>query len=210
VTQTITPFEGGNALGHFRSQQLLAHLQAVSDRIVQLDARYVHLVGSDQPLQDPLPAQLAALLQYGDPYTGAADGVLVVVTPRLGTLSPWASKATDIAHNCGLAVQRIERIVEYRIGLKSGLLSRGGLSDAQLRQAADLLHDRMTESVMFDRAQATQLFAELTAPALAQVDLLSGGRGALVQANRAFGLTTRSTTWCMRSRSSGATRPTSS
>ncbi|MCW5642477.1 MAG: phosphoribosylformylglycinamidine synthase [Rhodoferax sp.] len=189
MTQTITPFEGGNALGPFRAQQLLTRLQAVSDRIVRLDARHVHLVWSDQALQDPLPAQLAALLQYGEPYAGATDGPLVVVTPRLGTVSPWASKATDIAHNCGLGqVHRIERIVEYRIGLRNGLLSRAELSEAQLRQAADLLHDRMTESALFDRAQANVLFAELPAPALAQVDVIAGGRDALVQANGDFGL----------------------
>ncbi|MCZ4314895.1 phosphoribosylformylglycinamidine synthase [Comamonadaceae bacterium G21597-S1] len=189
MTQTITPFEGGNALGPFRAQQLLARLQAVSDRIVRLDARHVHLVWSDQTLQDPLPVQLAALLQYGEPYAGATEGPLVVVTPRLGTVSPWASKATDIAHNCGLEqVHRIERIVEYRIGLRNGLLSRAELSEAQLRQAADLLHDRMTESALFDRAQASVLFAELPAPALAQVDVIAGGRDALVRANGDFGL----------------------
>ena len=188
VTQTITPFEGGNALDPFRAQQVLSRLQTVSDRIVRLHARYVHLVCSDQPLQQPLPRQLAALLDYGEPHDGTIDGFLVVVTPRLGTVSPWASKATDIAHNCGLPVRRIERIVEYRIALKSGLLSRASLTDAQLRQAADLLHDRMTESAMFDRAGATQLFAALPASALAHVDVRGGGRAALVQANTAFGL----------------------
>ena len=188
MTQTITPFEGGNALGQFRAPQLLARLQPVSDRIVRIDARHVHLVWTDQPLQGPLPRQLAALLQYGDPYAGPTDGPLIVVTPRLGTVSPWASKATDIAHNCGLDVHRIERIVEYRIGFKSGLLSRAALSEAQMRQIADLLHDRMTESAMFDRADASRLFAALPAPALEQIDLLVGGRAALVQANVDFGL----------------------
>ena len=188
MTQTITLFEGGNAFGPFRLQQLLARLQAVSDRIVRLDARHVHLVWSDQALQDPLPGQLAALLQYGEPYTGATDGQLVVVTPRLGTVSPWASKATDIAHNCGLPVHRIERIVEYRLGLKSGLLTRAALSPQQLQLAADALHDRMTESVLFDRTRAGALFAEVPAPALVQIDMLGAGRSALVQANGDFGL----------------------
>jgi hypothetical protein len=63
-------------------------------------------------------------------------GALVVVMPRLGTLSPWASKATDIAHNCGLAVKRVERMVEYRMTLKSGLLSKASLSQAQTPPSA--------------------------------------------------------------------------
>ena len=68
--------------------------------------------------------RLAALLRYGEPYDGAGrGGALVVVTPRLGTVSPWASKATDIAHNCGLALRRIERVTEYRLALKSGRCS---------------------------------------------------------------------------------------
>ncbi len=188
MTQTITPFEGGNALGPFHAQQVLARLQAVSDRIVRVDARHVHLVWSELPLHSPMPHQLAALLDYGDPYAGATDGLLVVVTPRLGTVSPWASKATDIAHNCGLPVRRIERIVEYRIGLKSPWLARATLSEPQLQQAAYVLHDRMTESVMFDRAGASALFAEMAAPALEHVDVHGGGRAALVQANTRFGL----------------------
>ncbi|MEO7937535.1 MAG: phosphoribosylformylglycinamidine synthase [Burkholderiaceae bacterium] len=188
MTQTITPFEGGNALDLFRAQQIVARLQSVSDRIVRVDARHLHLVWSDQPLQDPLPRQLAALLDYGEPYVGANDGPLVVVMPRLGTVSPWASKATDIAHNCGLAVRRIERVTQYRIVLKSTWLSRAELGEQQLRQAADLLHDRMTESIGFDRADASGLFAGMQAAALEHVDLLGSGRDALVQANRRLGL----------------------
>ena len=188
MTLNITPFEGGNALGPFRSRQLLARLQGVCDRIDRLDARHVHLVWTDRPLEGALVDQLAALLRYGEPYTGATDGALVVVTPRLGTVSPWASKATDIAHNCALAVRRIERIVEYRIGLRSGLLKRASLSEAQLHLAAGILHDRMTESALFDRANAARLFAELPTPALEQIDLQAGGRAALAQANQDFGL----------------------
>jgi phosphoribosylformylglycinamidine synthase len=78
----------------------------------------------------------------------------VIVTPRLGTVSPWASKATDIAHNCGLAMRRIERVVEYRLQLASGWLGQGKLEPAQLGAVAALLHDRMTESVVAERAEA--------------------------------------------------------
>jgi phosphoribosylformylglycinamidine synthase len=160
----------------------------VHDKINGIAARYVHLVAS---LEEPTPAlqnQLSALLTYGEPYTGPLDGALIVVTPRVGTVSPWASKATDIAHNCGLGVKRVERVVEYRLTLKSGLLSKPTLTAEQQAQVADLLHDRMTESVMFDRAQAMNLFHVLPAAPMAHVDVLHGGKAALLAANSEFGL----------------------
>ncbi len=188
MTQTITFYDGASALGPFRAQQLLARLQAVDQRVLRIDARFVHLVGSDQPPSEDLREQLAALLNYGEPYAGTTEGILVVVTPRLGTVSPWASKATDIAHNCALHVHRIERIVEYRIGLKSPLLGKAVLAPSQLQALAALLHDRMTESALYSRTDATGLFTELAAPALEQIDVLHGGKAALALANKVHGL----------------------
>ena len=188
MTLHITQFEGGSALSSFRIQQLLPGLQAIHDKISGVSARFVHLVASDVLPTDAQKAQLSALLTYGDPYAGAQEGALIVVTPRFGTVSPWASKATDIAHNCGLALRRVERITEYRVSLKSGLLSKPTLSETQLAQIAALLHDRMTESAMFDRAQALGLFTELQAAPLAHVDVLGAGRAALEAANTQFGL----------------------
>jgi phosphoribosylformylglycinamidine synthase len=164
VTLHLLQLEGGNALSEFRVQQLLPRLQAIHDKITGLAARYVHLVQADQPLDAAAGERLAALLNYGDPYAGPQDGPLLVVTPRLGTVSPWASKASDIAHNCDLPVRRVERITEYRLVLKSGLLGgKPTLSDEQLQAVAALLHDRMTESVLADRQQAERLFATLQA-----------------------------------------------
>jgi phosphoribosylformylglycinamidine synthase len=188
VTLHITEFEGGNALGEFRVQQLLPRLATVSDLITGLGARFVHLVATQQPPSAAERERLASLLAYGEPAAGPAQGVLIVVTPRLGTISPWASKATDIAHNCGIDLKRMERITEYRVTLKSGLLARGELSAQQLQDVAALLHDRMTESVLFSREQAAGLFTELQPAPMQQVDLLAGGRGALQAANTQFGL----------------------
>ncbi|MFZ2307085.1 MAG: phosphoribosylformylglycinamidine synthase [Rhodoferax sp.] len=188
MTLHITQFEGSNALSSFRIQQLLPALQAVHDKIASISARFVHLVASDSAPDAALSAQLAALLTYGDPYTGPSDGPLIVVSPRLGTVSPWASKATDIAHNCGLAVHRIERLVEYRLTLKNGLLSKTALTTEQLEQVAALLHDRMTESAMLERAQALGLFGALQAAPMDHVDVLGGGKAALESANGAWGL----------------------
>ncbi len=192
MTLHLTQFEGGNALSDFRARQLLPQLQAIHHSISAITARFVHLVACEQAPGAALRTQLAALLTYGEPCLELADatqGALVVVTPRFGTVSPWASKATDIAHNCALPVRRIERVTEYRLTFESPLLGHPPvLSDAQLRQVAALLHDRMTESVMFARAHAAGLFSELHAAPLAHVDVLGGGRAALEQANRQYGL----------------------
>jgi phosphoribosylformylglycinamidine synthase len=181
--------EGGNALSAFRAQALLARLQAVEPRVTAVHARHVHWAWSEAPLSGADRDKLAALLRYGDPYAGPADGALVVVAPRLGTVSPWASKATDIAHNCGLAVKRIERVTEYRLGVKGGLLGAGKpLSADTLRALAAQLHDRMTESVLLAREDAAHLFDEQPGKPMEHVQVLRGGRGALEQANRDFGL----------------------
>jgi phosphoribosylformylglycinamidine synthase len=181
-------FEGGNALSEFRAQGLLARLQSGCGRIAGVSARHVHWVWSDSALEGGLRDKLGALLSYGD-AAPPADGMLVVVMPRLGTVSPWASKATDIVHNCGLgAVHRVERVTEVRLRAKSGLLGAKALSDDELHAAAVLLHDRMTESVAFERDAARHLFDERAAEPMALVDLLGRGRDALLQANREFGL----------------------
>ena len=192
MTLHISTFEGGNALSSFRAQQLLPPLRAIDDKVSGVHARYVHLVATAAPVADAARTQLTALLTYGDPYTGPArsdaHGLTVLVSPRLGTVSPWASKATDIARNCGLDVRRLERLVEYRLVFKTGLLSRAIPSATQQLQMAGLLHDRMTESVLQGRAQAQALFEPLQQVPMAQVDVLGGGRDALVAANAAFGL----------------------
>ncbi len=189
TSKHLLHFEGGNALSAFRAQALLPRLQAVSPRISGVAARHVHWVWSESPLAPQAVATLEALLRYGDAYAGPSDGALIVVSPRLGTVSPWASKATDIAHNCGLAIKRVERVTEFRLTLKSGLL--GGtkpLSAEELQAAAALLHDRMTESVLWQREDASHLFDEQAARPMAHVDVLSLGRAALVSANKDFGL----------------------
>jgi len=183
-------FDGGNALSDFRARQLLPRLQAIHPAIETLRARYVHLAGFDEAPGSETLARLGALLTYGEPFAdaGAAPDARVVVAPRLGTVSPWASKASDIARNCGLGLHRVERIVEYQIGLKRKLVGRNQLSKSDLDAIAALLHDRMTESVLASRDEAKALFTELHPEPLAHVDVLAGGRAALEQANTDWGL----------------------
>jgi len=194
-TKHLARFEGGNALPGFRAAALLARLQAEVARISSLSARHVHWVWSDSPLTRADSDRLAALLRYGDPVDDAGDAAkgdaeTIVVAPRLGTISPWASKATDIARNCGLVVHRIERVTEYTLALKKPfIIGRPSRLDAGERAAAAaLLHDRMTECVFDDREDARRLFDEQPARDAVAIDVLGGGRAALEAANREFGL----------------------
>ncbi len=181
-------FDGGNALSPFRARQLLARLRAVDDKVQGVEAHYVHVVATEEAPKPDLRERLAELLRYGEAAGANAKGDLFIVSPRLGTVSPWASKATDIAHNCGLSVRRIERLTEYRIGFALGLMARPGLQAAQRQALSDVLHDRMTESVLTQREQAFALFQDLPATPMARVDVLGGGRAALEAANQSFGL----------------------
>ena len=181
--------EGGNALSAFRAQALLPRLQAVSPRITAVHARHVHWVCSSVALGREAQDKVAGLLRYGDAYDGPTDGCLIVVAPRLGTVSPWASKATDIAHNCGLHIRRVERVTEFRLTLKGSLFGGSkSLSTEERQAAAALLHDRMTESVLLQREDAAHLFDEQVGKPMQRVDVLGCGRDALINANIAFGL----------------------
>ena len=188
----ITTFEGASALSEFRIAQFLPRLAAISPQIQGISARFVHLVATTTPLAEAQKQTLSALLTYGQPYAGPVDGPVIVVSPRLGTVSPWASKATDIAHNCGLELRRVERLTEYRLTMKSGLLRTAKLSPEQLGQVATVLHDRMTESAMPSRDEAAALFTALEPAPMAHVDVLGGGpemgKTALADTNKAWGL----------------------
>ena len=189
MTQHLNSFVGGNALSPFHAKKLLQLLQAVEPRIAAVQARHVHWVATQQAPTPALTAQLAALLTYGEPFEGAHSAQTIVVSPRLGTVSPWASKATDIARNCGLAVRRLERVTEFGLVIKSGLFGAAKpLDAAQLAQAAALLHDRMTESWFPELDGTRALFTELPAQPMEYVDVLGGGRAALQAADAEWGL----------------------
>ncbi|XYJ08577.1 phosphoribosylformylglycinamidine synthase [Telluria sp. B2] len=188
---------GSNALSVFRSQRLLNQLQAVAPTIASVQARFYHFIDASAPLSTADTERLSAMLTYGEPvpetlYEGATEEFFVI--PRLGTISPWASKATDIAHNCGMAhVHRIERGVAYKVVLKSGILGTGigapkKLSNEEVQLVAALLHDRMTETVLRSADDAVRLFDELEGKPLEAIDVLGQGREALVRANTELGL----------------------
>ena len=183
---------GSNALSDFRRARLLRTLQENDSNIKNIRARYLHFVWLAAELPVSEEKCLQALLHYGDPAEDVEANFWVV--PRLGTISPWASKASDIAHNSGLAqVKRIERGIAYQVELKKGLLGGlvGGtktLTDESLQAVYAVLHDRMTESVLPAATDPLSLFTELPAKPLEHVDVLQQGRAALEQANSTLGL----------------------
>ncbi len=188
----LTSFPGGRALSDFRAAGLLRRFAEVlppEAAVTGISARFVHWVASDAPLDADTADRVGRLLTYGEPYAGpatssapgAAASTTLVVAPRLGTVSPWASKATDIAHNCGLAIRRVERVTAYT-------LEGAALTGDQLAAAADVLHDRMTESVLLSVEASAALFDERAAEPLAHVDVLARGRIALEEADTAYGL----------------------
>ena len=181
---------GANALSAFRIQRLLAQLKEFEPAITGVRGRFLHFVDSTSALSEQDTHQLTAMLTYGEPFEGQIDGEQFIVLPRFGTISPWASKATDIAHNCGMAqIHRIERGIAYGVQLKSGLLGKAKQLDAPKASAiAALLHDRMTETVVRTPDQAQPLFHELAPQPLAFIDIIAGGRSALTDANVALGL----------------------
>ncbi|MCQ9328566.1 phosphoribosylformylglycinamidine synthase [Pelistega suis] len=183
---------GSTALSAFKSEKLIEDIQKLDIPVQHIYASYEHYVFTDGDLTATEQAQVEQLLNYGKPLQTSAslDNALTLrVIPRLGTVSPWASKATDIAHNCGLSkVKRIERGIAYLLVPESGWLGCKKISQDQLNKVADLLHDRMTESVVTEDFDASQLMNELEGKPLQQVDVLGLGRAALESANTSLGL----------------------
>ena len=175
---------GRDALSAFRRSKLL-QATAASIPGLQVNAEYWHFIQSRQLPDAAESRRLERVLTYG-PATAAVaqQGTLLLVTPRLGTISPWSSKATDIAKHCGLpAVERIERGVAWWCSVAGK-----PLTDTQRKALLPLIHDRMTESVLDSLDDAEALFRHIEPKPLVTVDLIGGGREALVRANSEMGL----------------------
>ena len=178
---------GAPALSQFRLDQLLRALKTEEPRIQALHSRWMHFVDTSRDLNAAELEVLGKLLTYGartpDEERELSAGQRILVTPRVGTESPWSSKATDIAHVCGLnAVARLERGTVYFIEAASALTS------VELGRVAAHLHDRMTESVWTDSIDPAGLFHAAAPRALRDVVLGQHGREALAKANQDWGL----------------------
>jgi phosphoribosylformylglycinamidine synthase len=205
---------GSPALSQFRLQKLLDGINAAirpagGPPARTITAEFVHLVDlaspapdAGKPVEPAAPSAVAGdltpaervvlekLLTYGPSRSavlryGKSAGLVQVVAPRPGTISPWSSKATDIAHICGLRkVKRIERVIAYTIDLGAD----HPLPASQSSLLQQKLHDRMTQVVFSDLAGCEVLFRRESPRPLTSVPVLAKGRAALVEANRTLGL----------------------
>jgi phosphoribosylformylglycinamidine synthase len=173
----LLSFAGPEALSAFRLASLLDRCRVATPALRSIDARFIYLAHLDAA-PTALTAQRLAEVLGVDASTGLdLEAVDLLVTPRPGTISPWSTKATDILHNCGLAVvARVERGIRYTFE---------GVEGAALQPLQPLLHDRMTEAVIDDPAT---LFERVAPRQLHTVALLADGRAALVEADRRWGL----------------------
>ncbi|MEL4400769.1 phosphoribosylformylglycinamidine synthase [Shewanella algae] len=174
---------GAPALSAFRVQKLMQACEAAQLPVKQIYAEYVHLAYLSETLNPDDQAQLSKILTYGPAIEShEPQGTLLFVTPRPGTISPWSSKATDIAQNCGLKqVKRLERGLAYYV-------ESDALSSEQLKSLKALLHDRMMEVVLDSFEAADVLFARTEPKPFVSVNILGEGRRALEIANREMGL----------------------
>ena len=173
---------GEPALSDFRKRKLIRRLAGIAGLEVALEAHFVYLVESEASLDGQEITSLQDLL-HGEFTSDLHNGDLLLVVPRLGTQSPWSSKATDIVRRCGLdSVQRIERGIAYFVP------GAGHLAPRERARLKAMLHDRMTQSVLGSLADAHELFIHNKPALLGRVALGDEGRDALRAANRDLGL----------------------
>ena len=175
---------GAAALSEFRVQKIIDLCAKASLPVSDVYAEFMHFADLTAELNAEELNTLEKLLTYGPTLAShQPSGQLFLVTPRPGTISPWSSKATDIAHNCGLAkVRRLERGIAYYVTTTSAL------SASQQQVLQGVIHDRMMEVVFAEFDAAAALFRQAEPAPVASVDMLSGGRAALAEANIRMGL----------------------
>ncbi|HEY3326489.1 MAG TPA: phosphoribosylformylglycinamidine synthase [Novimethylophilus sp.] len=177
---------GSAALSPFRLDKILAAMKAAAPQITHVYAEFWHFAQTSRDLVAQESEVLHKILTYGPRLTEEQpQGELFLVTPRPGTISPWSSRATDIARHCGLeAMERLERGVVYYVATATGT----PLTEAEKQVLKPLIHDRMTESVFASLGEAARLFLSAEPAPLSTVDILSGGKRALEAANSTMGL----------------------
>ncbi len=177
---------GAPALSQFRTLKLLNEGKKSVAELGQIYAEYVHFADLNQELPSEKLTTLKKLLTYGSTeLVKETKGAFALVVPRPGTISPWSSKATDIAKNCGLnEINRLERGISWYCQDTSGR----DLNDSDLKLLLPLLHDRMMETVFEQLQSAEVLFQREEPKPLTKVDILAGGRDALSEANLTLGL----------------------
>ena len=177
---------GSSALSDYKLDKLVLALRQAQVEVGGISTAYVHLIDCKETLTDSQKEVLGKILTYGPVDSAHEDqGELFLVVPRIGTISPWATKATDIAHNCGLTqIHRIERGIAYYIKPVSG----SSFTQQERQTIAALIHDRMVQVVLNSFDDAIRLFSEQSPAPFKQIPLSEGGKEALQKANVELGL----------------------
>lgn len=185
-TPQMISLRGSAALSPFRIEKIQKKLDEICPNISHVYAEFWHFAWMEGVLTAAQKDTLNQILTYGPKMQAEnPEGELILVLPRVGTISPWASRATDIVQHCGLPeIQRVERGIAYYIKTANGQ----PLTDAERQLLLPLIHDRMTESVFPALEDATRLYHTDTPKPLCTVDILQGGKAALNQANSDMGL----------------------
>ena len=175
---------GAQALADYKKDSLLTQIQQIAPDVEDLNSVFMHFYEAVELTEDE-QNRIDRLLSDGQPVIPSHDwesSQQIIVVPRIGTISPWSSKATDIFKNCGIEkVQRIERGIAYS-------LTGSELTQSQLEQISVLLHDRMVESVLYSIDEVDNLFDDAKPQKLTHIDLLHQGRQAIVDADKNLGL----------------------
>ena len=182
----MTIIAGHPFLTDFQTTKLLNSLsQKTNLKITHLKSQQVYIFSKDLAEHDYKKA--IDLLNHGDEIAlnqasqdDNKEALQIIVSPRFGTISPWASKATDIFNNCEIAIDRVERLVVYT-------LIGENLPEKLPHDIEMMLYDRMTQSLFYDLAKAQHLFDDHEPAPLNHVDVMGKGREALESANREFG-----------------------
>ena len=186
MTMLIKNLRGAPALSDFRVNKLLEQCAQLQLPVTEVYAEFAHFAQLNAELDTNEAKVLQQLLTYGPTIEEhEPEGQFYLITPRPGTISPWSSKSTDIAHNCGLTkVERLERGMAYYVSVEDGIK----LSAEQEQLLVSLLHDRMMESVFTHFSDAEKLFVSAEPGELTAINIEHGGKNALVKANVELGL----------------------
>jgi len=182
---SIKAYRGAQAFSNFRLSKLTQQLQEQFSNLKRINARFIHFIEINREDNDLNESVLLKLLEYGEPGFDIGTPVTVWQVPRLGTISPWSTKATDIAHHCSLnSIQRLERGVEWQLQFEDGF----ELTNPQKKILSALLCDRMTESMLFDDSDFKHIFNHSNPKELRFINVLEQGKSALSQVNTQMGL----------------------
>jgi len=185
-SQEIIHITGGPAYSKFRKEKLLRNLQIINNQIKDIHSQYIHIIWCEKKITATHKAVLEKILYYGPRAQALTFKNNIIITmPRPGTISPWASRATDIANHCGLFhIKRIERAIAVYIELKNETL----LSKNEKKVLSVSLHDRMTEVSIFNLDDTQSLFSFLPPKPIQYAEIIESGKQVLIDFNKKLGL----------------------